>query len=329
MSLSSTIFALASASGRAGVAVFRVSGPNAQAVFDRLCRPANQPVPREAVLREIVHPQTGDVLDRALVLWFPSPRSFTGEDVVEIHLHGGRAIIHAVAESLGALPDFRLAEAGEFTRRAFENGKLDLTEAEALIDLINAETEAQRRQALRQHDGALRRLYDGWREKLVRSLAYLEASIDFAEEDLPSDMEARQKATLAALAQDIAAHLDDGHRGERLRDGFSIAILGAPNAGKSSLLNALARREAAIVSSTAGTTRDVIEVHLDRAATPSRWRTRRAYAKVSIKSKTKAFGARWRGRSKRISNFLFLTAPHGLCGTRQRRLCAMRMRCVS
>ena len=263
MSDDQTIFAPASAAGKAGVSVFRISGKEAQRVIVDLCNPCELPAPRLASLRDIKHPKSGEVIDRALVLFFPAPHSFTGEDVVEFHTHGGRAITNAVIDVLGSLPRFRLAEAGEFTRRAFENGKMDLTEAEAIADLIHAETEAQRKQALRQLDGALGRIYEDWRARLSRSLAYMEAAIDFADEELPPDMLEKQSAVLQALRGEIAAHLNDNHRGERLREGFSIAILGAPNAGKSSLLNALARREAAIVSPTAGTTRDIIEVHLD------------------------------------------------------------------
>lgn len=263
-----TIFALASAPGRAGVAVFRVSGKAAVRVSERLCRPAGRPEPRVAALRKIAMPLTGEIIDRALVLYFPAPHSFTGEDVVEIHTHGGRAVINAVASALGGLPEFRLAEPGEFTRRAFENGKMDLTEAEAVADLVHAETEAQRRMALRQMDGALGRLYEDWRERLAQGLAWIEAAIDFSEEELPVAMIDEQAAALRILRGEIERHLDDGHRGERLREGFSVVILGPPNAGKSSLLNALARREAAIVSPTPGTTRDVIEVHLDIGGYP-------------------------------------------------------------
>jgi tRNA modification GTPase len=263
-----TIFAPATAAGRAGIAVFRVSGPAAREAILRLCRPNLMPAPRQASLRALHHPVSGAMIDRALVLWFPAPHSFTGEDTVEVHAHGGRAVTQAVAEALRALPAFRLAMPGEFTRRAFENGLMDLTEAEAVADLVHAETEAQRRQALRQMEGSLGRLYAGWRENLTRLLAYANASIDFADEDLPPDIADRQMESLRQLAADIERHLDDKRRGERLRDGFSIAILGPPNAGKSSLLNALARREAAIVASTAGTTRDVIEVHLDLGGYP-------------------------------------------------------------
>jgi tRNA modification GTPase len=263
-----TIFALATAPGRSGVAVFRVSGPAARQSLTALCKPNDIPKPREASLRKIHNPATGELIDHALVLFFEAPHSFTGEDVVEFHTHGGRAIAHALTDILQKLPGYRLAEPGEFTRRAFENGKMDLTEAEAIADLVDAETEAQRRQALRQMEGALGQLYEDWRARLIKALAYLEASIDFSDEDLPKDVAEKQLNDLRILASDIARHLDDRHRGERLRDGFSIAILGPPNAGKSSLLNALAKREAAIVSSTAGTTRDVIEVHLDLGGYP-------------------------------------------------------------
>jgi tRNA modification GTPase len=262
-----TIFAPASAIGKAGVSVFRISGLNASAVVTHLCNPNEIPQPRLASLREIRNAR-GEIVDRALVLFFKAPHSFTGDDVVELHTHGGRAVMQAVMETLQTLPHYRLAEPGEFTRRAFENGKMDLTEAEAVADLVHAETEAQRKQALRQMDGALGRLYEEWRTALSRGLAYMEAAIDFSDEELPEDMVEKQSAELKKLRDLIAAHLNDNHRGERLRDGFSIAILGPPNAGKSSLLNALARREAAIVSSIPGTTRDVIEVHMDIGGFP-------------------------------------------------------------
>ncbi len=265
--MTATIFALATAPGRAGVAVVRVSGPASGAALTALTgRPL--PRPREATLAKLRDPKTGEVLDDALVLYFTAPRSFTGEDVVELHLHGGRAVVAGVVEALSSQPGLRVAEPGEFTRRAFENGKLDLTEAEAVADLVDAETAAQRRQALRQMDGALGTLYDGWRERLTRSLAHIEADIDFPDEDLPSGVSDTARPVLETLAREIDAHLDDNGRGERLREGLHIAIVGAPNAGKSSLLNALARREAAIVSARAGTTRDVIEVHLDLGGYP-------------------------------------------------------------
>jgi len=262
-----TIFALATAPGRAGIAIVRVSGPAATAVC-RALTGAEPPAPRRAIRRLVCDPASGELLDTVLVLWFPAPRSVTGEDVLELQLHGSPAVIAGVIEALSRLPGCFLAEPGEFTRRAFDNGKLDLTEIEGLADLIAAETAAQRRQAVRQMDGELGRLYDGWRAALVRLLAHLEADIDFADEALPANLAAQARATIDPLAAAMAAHLAGGRAGERLRTGLNVAILGAPNVGKSSLLNALARRDAAIVSARAGTTRDVIEVHLDLGGWP-------------------------------------------------------------
>lgn len=261
-----TIFALASAAGRAGVQVIRISGPDAatalQALTGRL-----PPVPRVAVLTELRDPVTSELFDKALALYFAGPASFTGEDVVELHLHGGRAVLSAATMALTRL-GLRVAEPGEFSRRAFEHGKLDLTEAEAVADLVSAETAAQRQQALRQMEGALGRLYEGWRQRLTRALAHLEADIDFPDEDLPGGLSDAVRPVVTGLIGELSAHLADQGRGERLRDGISIAILGAPNAGKSSLLNAIVRRDVAIVSSQAGTTRDVIEVQLDLGGYP-------------------------------------------------------------
>ena len=225
------------------------------------------PPPRTARHVRVRDPDTGEPLDDALALWFPGPRSATGEDVAELHLHGSRAVLAAVM-AVFRRRGLRIADPGEFTRRAFLNGKLDLTQAEAVADLAAAETEAQRRQALRQLDGALGALYRGWGERLLRLLAHLEAAIDFPDEDLPPEIEARVAADSAELAAEIEAHLADDRRGERLRDGIAVAILGPPNAGKSSLLNQLAQREAAITSPIAGTTRDVIEVAVDLAGYP-------------------------------------------------------------
>lgn len=254
-----TIVALASGAGRAGVAVIRMSGPRAGVVLGALA--GALPEPRVATLARLRDPTSGEELDQGLVLWFPAPASFTGEDVAELHVHGGPAVVEAVIRaclSTGARP----AEPGEFTRRAFENGKLDLAQAEGLADLVDAETEGQRRQALRQSKGSLSALYEGWRTRLIEAAALIEAEIDFPDEGLPGALAQRAELILRSLAAEMGAHLDDSHRGERIRDGYRIAIIGAPNAGKSSLLNALARREAAIVSELPGTTRDVVEVRL-------------------------------------------------------------------
>ena len=267
MSNASTIFALSSAPGRAGVAVIRISGREASDVLKKMVAPV--PEPRIAAFRTIRHPETGEALDRAVVLWFAAPLSETGEDVVEFQVHGSRAVVAALLSALATLPHCRLAEPGEFARRAFENGKLDLAEVEGLADLVDAETEAQRRQALAQAGGALSKLYEGWRTRLIEIAALTEAAIDFSDEgDVSASSFAEARKRAKTLHKEIAAHLDDGRRGEILRDGFRVALLGAPNAGKSSLLNALARRDAAIVSAEAGTTRDVIEVRLDLAGLP-------------------------------------------------------------
>lgn len=264
--MNETIFALASAPGRAGVAVLRISGPMAASALRDLA--GTLPPPRRAVHRRFRDPKSGEILDNGLALYFPGPASFTGEDVVELHLHGGRAVLTAIFALLGARPGFRWAEPGEFTRRAFLNDKLDLTEAEAIADLVAAETAAQRRQALRQLGGEFGKLCEEWRVALLRAQARLEAEIDFPEEGLPPELWAQMREDLRLLRQAIAVHLADERRGERLRDGVSVAILGPPNAGKSSLLNALAQRDVAITSHIAGTTRDVIEVALDLGGYP-------------------------------------------------------------
>jgi tRNA modification GTPase len=262
-----TIVALASGAGRAGVAVIRLSGPAAGATLQALTA-RDLPKPRCATREAFCDPRTGLSLDDGLALWFPGPASFTGEDVAELHVHGGPAVIAAIIDACLTQPDVRIAEPGEYTRRAFENGKLDLAEAEGLADLVDAETEGQRRQALRQRRGALSAVYEGWRGRLIEAAALIEAEIDFPDEDLPGELSRRAGPLLQALADDMGRHLDDAHRGERIRDGFRIAIIGPPNAGKSSLLNALAEREAAIVSDIPGTTRDVVEVRLVLAGYP-------------------------------------------------------------
>ncbi|MCA1907422.1 MAG: tRNA uridine-5-carboxymethylaminomethyl(34) synthesis GTPase MnmE [Magnetospirillum sp.] len=253
-----TIFALASAPGRGGVAVFRLSGPASVAVLRDLT--GIVPLPRLATRVRVRH--GNEDIDDGLALVFPAPKSFTGEDVVELHLHGGRAVASALSEAL-LCHGLRPAEAGEFSRRAFLNGKLDLTRAEAIADLVDAETAAQRRQALRQLDGGLSNLVEGWREILVRALALTEAMIDFSDEGIGDELVDQVKDLISGLTADMRAKKVEGQRRERLRDGIHIAILGAPNAGKSSLMNRISGREVAIVSAKAGTTRDVIETHLD------------------------------------------------------------------
>ena len=257
-----TIFALSSGRPPAAIAVVRMSGPRSriglQALIGRL------PAPRHATLARVRDPATGEPIDQALVLWFPAPASETGEDVAELQLHGGRAVIAAVLAALGKLDGFRLAEPGEFTRRAFENGQLDLTQAEGLGDLIAAQTQAQRRQAFGQLRGLLGEEAERWRGKVIEGCALVEAGIDFSDEgDVPKNLLAQAMAIVRPLAAEIAAALAGAARGERLREGLWVVIAGPPNAGKSTLLNRIARREAAIVSPFAGTTRDVIEVALD------------------------------------------------------------------
>jgi len=256
--MNATIFALASAPGRAGVGVVRLSGPLAGRAAESLAGPL--PPPRQAVLRRLAH--DGAEIDHALLLWFPAPGSFTGEDVAEFHIHGGRAVREALFGALSEL-GAREAEPGEFSRRAVENGKLDLTRAEAVADLVDAETPAQLRQALRQHDGALADLYEGWRARLIAALGRAEAAIDFSDDGVGESEFAAARRAAGEIAGEIQEHVDDAGRGESLREGLRLTILGPPNAGKSSLINALARRDVAIVSETPGTTRDVIEVRLN------------------------------------------------------------------
>jgi tRNA modification GTPase len=263
----STIFALSSGRPPAAIAVVRLSGSRAGAALEKLI--GRIPEPRKAKLARVRDPANGETIDEALALWFPAPHSETGEDVAELQLHGGQAVIGAVLDALGKIEGCRLAEPGEFTRRAFENGRLDLTGVEGLADLIAAETPAQRRQAFRQLKGLIGDRAEAWRRRLIEALALVEARIDFSDEaDVPEDLIGPAMDAARQLRDEIAAALADKGRGERLRDGLVVAIAGPPNAGKSTLFNRLARREAAIVSPHAGTTRDVIEVHLDLAGYP-------------------------------------------------------------
>jgi tRNA modification GTPase len=262
-----TIFALSSGRPPAAIAVVRVSGPQAGAALKKLT--GRLPEPRQAALARVRDPASGDTIDEALALWFPAPRSETGEDVAELQLHGGQAVIAGVLDALAKIEGCRPAEAGEFTRRAFENGKLDLTEVEGLADLIAAETQAQRRQAFRQLKGLIGNRAEEWRRRLIDMLALVEARIDFSDEaDVPENLVEPALAAARQLRDEIAACLASAAHGERLREGLVVAIAGPPNAGKSTLLNRLVRREAAIVSPYPGTTRDVIEVHLDLGGYP-------------------------------------------------------------
>ena len=258
-----TIYALASGRGRAGVSVIRVSGPQALHSLTRLSSLGDNLARRTAHLTTLTNPVSRETIDKALVLFFESPNSFTGEDVAEYHVHGSPAVMEELLACLDAQPNHRAALPGEFTRRGFENGKMDLTEAEAVNDLINAQTQLQKLQALRQLDGGLKQLYEGWSERLKKALAYLEADLEFPDEDDAEGVSREVYPVLDDLMHELREHLSDNRRGEILRDGFQIVIIGAPNAGKSSLLNVLAKRDVAIVSDIAGTTRDVIEIHLD------------------------------------------------------------------
>ena len=260
-----TIFALASAQGRAGVSVIRLSGPDAKKVVAKFV--SSLPKDRVAGLR-ILTDGTGEPLDHALVLCFDGPRSFTGEDVVELHLHGSIAVVQSVLRVLGDSGLARLAEPGEFTRRALENGRMDLAQVEGLADLIESETETQRKQALRVVTGHLGALVEQWRSSLIRAAALIEATIDFVDEDVPVDVTPEVRGLLIGVKSDLISEIAGSKVAERIRVGFEVAIVGAPNAGKSTLLNAMAGRDAAITSDIAGTTRDVIEVRMDLMGLP-------------------------------------------------------------
>ena len=264
-----TIFALATAQGRAGVAIMRISGPSADHALRTLTN-INLPKPRLASVRKL-YDNKSEKIDEALVLRFKGPASFTGEDMVELHIHGSGAVVEALSEALYGL-GLRQAEPGEFSRRAFQNGKMDLTEAEGLADLIDSDTQGQRKQALRQMQGGLREKYEGWRSQIIDALANVEGEIDFPDEgDVPDALAFRAGPGLDELANTLRLAITESGRGERVRHGVDIAIIGAPNAGKSSILNRLAKRDAAIVSAQAGTTRDIVEVHMQIADIPVRF----------------------------------------------------------
>jgi len=262
-----TIYALASGFGLSGIAVIRISGSNAGDALRALTKD-KLPPPRRAVMSDFINPADGSLLDKGLAIWFPEPHSFTGENIAELHVHGGRSVVSSLLKALSLCEGLRLAEPGEFSRRAFENNKFDLTAVEALADLINAETENQQRQALRQMQGELGLLYESWRRILLEIIVQLEATIDFSDEDLPHDLERKADESIKNLFHEISTHLKDGRRGEILRSGVHVAIIGPPNAGKSSFLNLLTRRNTAIVSEIPGTTRDVIETRLDIGGYP-------------------------------------------------------------
>ncbi|MDR1026083.1 MAG: tRNA uridine-5-carboxymethylaminomethyl(34) synthesis GTPase MnmE [Lactobacillus sp.] len=262
--MSKTIYALSTVFGKSGVAVIRVSGLKALSVVSQMTDlDTKSPKPRHAYFCTLSDPVSRATLDKCLLLYFQSPNSFTGEDIVELHTHGSKAVISSVVSALSKLDDYCLAEPGEFSKRAFYNGKMDLTEAEGLADLIDSETSEQQKYALLQMEGSLKNLYEGWREQMIGILSHLEAYIDFPEEDIPEAIKSNLLDSVFKLKDNIKEHLSADNIGERLRDGFRVVIVGPPNAGKSSLLNTIVKREVAIVSDIEGTTRDAIDIHLD------------------------------------------------------------------
>lgn len=266
---SETIFAMASAFGKAGVSIFRISGAKSTEVLESITRSSiNQMQPRKMYLRKLYVPNTNKIIDSALIVYFQKEHSFTGESLVELHTHGSIAVIKQLTTTLLQYKNLRLAEAGEFARRAFLNGKMDLTAAEGVADLIDAETEMQHEQAIKQMSGALSNLYDQWRHALIHIMGLVEAYIDFPDEDIPDSVLSDVSNKIDTLKENFKNHLDDNRRGERLRSGIKLAIIGVPNAGKSSLINLLTGREISIISHIAGTTRDVIEGHIDIGGYP-------------------------------------------------------------
>ena len=264
-----TIYALSTVMGKSGVAVIRVSGAEARETIYRMTDiDIGRLKPRYAYFANLYSVPERQLLDKCLLLYFKAPFSFTGEDIVELQIHGSRAVISGVISSLAQIPGFRLAEPGEFSKRAFYNGKMDLTQAEGLADLIDAETAEQQKYAMRQMEGGLKNLYESWRDELLTVMAHLEAYIDFPDENIPQDTVFKLENNVFKLCEAISAHLSGDKIGERLREGFRVVIVGPPNAGKSSLLNAVVNREAAIVSNIAGTTRDAVDVHLDLKGYP-------------------------------------------------------------
>ena len=257
-----TIYALSSGPGISGLAVVRVSGSQSKVIMDSIIE-GNIPKPRVATLKKIRKINSKELIDEGIILWFPGPKSYTGDDMIEFHVHGSRAVLDALLHEISKIKNCRVAEPGEFTKNAFQNGKINLLEAESIGDLISSETEIQRRQAIDIMSGVQGKKYENWREKLLKVLSNVEAKIDFPDEDLPQNILTNIKNTTQIVSKEIKKVLDDKKVGERIREGFKISILGPSNAGKSSLLNYLSRRDVAIVSEIAGTTRDVLETHLN------------------------------------------------------------------